>query len=176
MNAARAAMLLLTLASTLAAPALAADKPTISVQDDGSIIARMLVDAPVLDVRRIIPDVQVDASLYTNVLTVKSTAEGDCRKVHRTTRGLLTPLSMNTRFCPTPTGWREYLVQSEDYSAYDVEWTVEQRGTQAEIAVHVRSDVNLFVPDALVRTGTIQGVNESFLAILKRLLAGQKAP
>lgn len=166
------ALLLLTGAPRIAA---AGEKPAYTVQSDGWIVGRMVIDAPASDVRQAIPVVANDAEAYTNVLAVRETPDGDCRRIDRTTRGLLQPLTMRTRWCPTPKGWREYLVQSDDYTAYDVEWTVEARGAQSEVAVRVRSDVNLMVPSSLVRSGTLQALDEGFAALVKRLL-GRRAP
>lgn len=165
----------LVLALVLPFAASAGEKPSFTVQSDGSIVGRMVIDAPAPEVRQAIAVVVNDPRAYTNVLDVRQTPEGDCRRIDRTTRGVFEPLTMHTRWCPTPKGWREYLVQSDDYNAYDVEWTVEARGTQSEVAVRVRSDVNLMVPSSLVRSGTIQGLDEGFSALVKRLLAGRAA-
>jgi hypothetical protein len=163
------------IAASLWNPALAADVPDIRVQDDGSIVAHIVVDASVRDVRKAISDGLVDVQSLTNVLSVKTSPDGECHRVERTTRGLFTPLAMRTRFCPTPDGWREYLVQSDSYEEYSAVWTVTPTADGSEIMLKVRSDVNFYIPDGLMRAGTVQGLNETFAVLLKRLLAGNKA-
>lgn len=163
------------LATLIAGTAHAADRPVIRVQDDGTVVGRLRVEAPAPEVRQAISENLSDARGLTNVLDVRATPDGNCHKVERRTRGLVTPLEMRTRFCPTPKGWREFLVQSDSYTAYNVEWTVEPTAEGSEILLEVHSDVNLYVPTSLITAGTVQGMNESFAALLKRILAGRGA-
>ncbi len=163
------------IAALLTTPASAAERPEISVQDDGSIVAHMVVSASATEVRSAISEGLIDVAGLTNVLSVKATPDGECRKVDRTTRGLFSPLTMRTRFCPTPDGWREYLVQSDSYETYSAVWTVKPTAEGSEILLKVRSDVNFYLPDGLMRAGTVQGLNETFAGLVKRLLTRNKS-
>jgi hypothetical protein len=148
--------------------------PKITVEDDGTVVARMMIDAPPAQVRQVIPDVQAGTS--TNVLSSTRVPDGSCIKIDRRTRGLWDPLEMKTRLCPTDTGWRESLISSDDFNAYSTEWSVRDDNGQSSVQVRVRSEVNLLVPTSMVQSGTIQGLHDSFAAILRKLLAARNAP
>ncbi len=148
--------------------------PAITVEDDGTVVARMLIDAPPAQVRQVIPDIQAGTS--TNVLSSTKVPDGSCIKIDRRTRGLWDPLEMKTRLCPTDTGWRESLVSSDDFNAYSTEWSVRDDNGRSSVQVRVRSEVNLLIPTSMVQSGTIQGLHDSFAAILRKLLAARTAP
>jgi hypothetical protein len=159
-------MLTALLLATLAAAA----EPQVEVADDGAVIARLKVEAGEQQVRAAIPGLQ-QAGVNSNVLSVSAAPDGSCTAFSRTTRGLYRPLQLRTRFCPTSTGWREFLVSSDDFTAYEAEWTLRPSsdgGTQVQL--RVKSDINLMVPDGLLRSGTIAGVKETFDALVRRLL------
>jgi hypothetical protein len=150
------------------AAALAAD-PTITVADDGSIVARLDIAAPEASVRAAIPELQ-RAGVNSNVLAVTARPEGACTAFDRTTRGLWRPLQLRTRFCPSSTGYSERLVASEDFTRYEADWTLRPISSNAtSVQLRVRSDVNLMVPTSLLQTGTMDGVRETFQALLRRL-------
>lgn len=165
----------LLLALALSSAAHAGDAPEVSVQDDGTVVGRVLVDAPSDQVRAVIPQLQSDASASTSVLSVSVHPDADCQAIFRQTRGLWSPFEMRTRLCPTSKGWRETLVQSDDYDAYEVEWTLEPQGTGTLVSMKVKSEIALSVPTSLVRSGQVTGVNESFKALLQRLFAKKSA-
>lgn len=153
-----------------------AGEPQISVSSDGTIVARMLIDAPSQQVVATIPELQ-DASLSKSVFEMKKVPDGKCSSIFRKTRGLWSPLEMNTRICPTAKGWREYLVSSEDYDAYDVEWIVQPTDGGSDVMLSVRSEINLAVPTSLVQSGIISDVNLTFKHLLGKLFQGkQSAP
>lgn len=152
----------------LVAGAWAAD-PTITVADDGSIVARIEIAAPESSIRAAIPELQ-KAGMNSNVLSVTARPEGACTALDRTTRGLWRPLELRTRFCPSSTGFSERLVASEDFTRYEADWTLRPitSGTTS-VQLRVRSDVNLMVPSSLLQTGTMDGVRETLQALLRRL-------
>lgn len=163
-----------TLLFSLWAAASAAE-PELSVQEDGTVIARVLVQAPEARVRQVIPELQGEG-VNSNVLNVVRKPKGNCEAIQRTTRGLMRPLELNTEFCPTTTGWRERLVSSSDFTTYEAAWTLRpQADGSTGIEFRVRSEVNLMVPASLLRTGTVNGVKETFTALLARL-RGQSTP
>lgn len=147
-----------------------AGQPTVVVDDDGAVIARVMVDASASTVKAAIPELQTGTS--TNVLTSTVTRDGSCSSVHRTTRGLYRPLELSTRFCPTAQGWREWLTSSGDFTKYDAEWTVLPTDSGTSIQLRVKSDVNLMVPSSLLTSGTVSGVKETFAALLRKLGGG----
>ncbi|MCB9663031.1 MAG: hypothetical protein H6732_02885 [Alphaproteobacteria bacterium] len=158
----------------LSAAAHAEEEPQVEIAADGSVVGRILLDATPAQVSGVIPSLN-DPANSSSVLDVRLVPDGECTGIFRTTRGLWSPLTMRTRLCPTAKGWREYLVESEDYDAYDVEWTVSPADAgRTEVRMVVRSEVNLAVPSAIVRGKTVVGVRESFAALVRRLF-GAKA-
>lgn len=178
LHSARRALGILAVTVALAPAALAGPEAApASVQwndDDGSVVARVLVNAPVDDVRRAIAEVQHTPS--GNVLELRFRPDGDCQSVFRKTRGVWDPLIMQTRLCPTQQGWREQLVSSDDYSVYDAEWVVRSLGdTQTDVQVRVRTSVNLSVPSFLLKRGMVDGMQHTLSNVLKRLVAPRAA-
>lgn len=150
-------------------PLLHAAEPEVRVQEDGSVVARVLVPAPEARVRAVIPELQGEG-VNSNVLKVRRTTEGPCESIQRETRGLYRPLQLQTRFCPTATGWRERLVTPGDFTAYEADWTLRPLADgQTGVELRVMSEVNLMVPRSLQTTGTINGVKETIKALLARL-------
>lgn len=147
-----------------------AGSPDVRVADDGTVVARMHVDASSADVRAIIPELQ-SAGVNSNVLDVAKVTEGSCTAIRRTTRGLFRPMEIRTRFCPTANGWREVLVQSADFTTYEADWTLrpmEGGGTQVQLSL--KSKINLMVPESMLQSGTVAGVKETFEALARKLI------
>ena len=145
-------------------------EPQVEVADDGAVIARLKVDAGEQQVRATIPTLQA-TGVNSNVLSVSASPDGSCTAYSRTTRGLMRPLELRTRFCPTSTGWREWLVSSNDFTAYEAEWTIKpSTDGGSQVQLRVKSDVNLMVPESLLRSGTIQGVRETLDALVRKLV------
>lgn len=151
-----------------------ASNPDVTVAEDGSITARMVISAPAESVRQAVQELQHASS--DNVLELRFRPDGECQSVFRKTRGLWNPLTMRTRLCPTADGWREMLVQSDDYTDYESEWTIRHTDTgDTEMALRVRTAVNLAVPVALVRRGTIDGVRKTFARVSQKVAAPRQA-
>lgn len=154
---------------TLSVGAFASDSPDVRVEDDGTVVARLMVEAPAADVKRAIAAVQREA--FDNVLELRFQPDGACQSVFRKTRGLWSPLTMKTKLCPTQQGWREKLVQSDDYTDYQTEWVVRDNTDGAtEMQLSVRTSVNLAVPGSLLRQGTISGMRRTFAEVLQQLV------
>lgn len=166
--------LALLIALSLGGPALAADpRPSVQVKDDGSVVGRVVLDASEAEVRQAVEAVQ--HSRNSSVLEIRFTPEGACKSVFRKTRGLVSPLTLKTRLCPTATGWREYLVESSDFDAWETEWILRpQASGGVSVQLSVRSDVNLMVPSSLVQQHTVRSVRESFADVIGRLLKPKK--
>jgi hypothetical protein len=144
--------------------------PEITVADDGTIVAKMTVDAPEATIRSAIPELLQASEHFQNVLAIQMTPDGSCRRIFRRTKGLWAPLEMYTRLCPTQRGWRELLVKSDDYDAYDVEWSLSPNGARTDVRLTVRSSVDLPVPSVMIRQGAIGGIQETFAELLRRLV------
>ena len=149
-----------------------AGDPVVQVEDSGVVVGRIVVDAPRDQVLTEVPNM----SASTNdpaVLSVSFTPDGPCRNYLRKTKGLWSPLQMQTRLCPTATGWREFLTQSDDFDAYTVEWNLSDRGNGTTVELRVHSDPNIAVPAALVRQNMVGSVRGTLLDLLQRMVSKQ---
>jgi hypothetical protein len=158
----------------VALPAVA-HETSVHVRDDGAVIGRLLIDAEADQIRAAIPGMQ-DANGSSNVLEAKVVPNGLCRNIFRKTKGLWRPLEMNTQFCPTTSGWREFLVESSDFNAYETEWVLRpQPGGGTQVQLRVVSDVNLTLPAGMVRDSTVQSVRETLATLLERVFRPRKS-
>ena len=70
------------------------------------------------------------------------------------TRGLLSPFQLETRRCPTSTGWRETLVRSSDFKEYWNEWTLKEDGTGTLVTFTTRTLPDVAVPESIILSQT----------------------
>lgn len=173
-------LLPLLLGSMLTAPLAAladpSDTPEVRVADDGTVVAHLLIDGSPELIKQTIREIQ-DARFHASVLDLTAKPDGDCSLITRTTRGVWRPLEMRTRLCPTAGGWREKLIESTDFDAYDTEWDIaaDPASGRMRVQLAMKSDLAGAVPDALVRQATISGVKSTFATLLKQLLGKQEA-
>lgn len=158
----------------LAVPAMA-NEPSVTVDQSGSVVVgRTLLAAPSAQVKKAIQQVSAAEMSSPSVLDVTKIRDGACEQITRKTRGVFSPLVMNTRRCPTQTGWREFLVQSDDFNAYEMNWVVREGvagGTQVEL--HVKTELSLGVPQSLVNAAGVKSVRQTLEDVLRNLLAGK---
>lgn len=152
------------------------DTPEVRIADDGTVVAHLLIDGSPELIKQTIREIQ-DARFHASVLDLTAQPDGECSLITRTTRGVWRPLEMRTRLCPTAGGWREKLVESADFDAYDTEWDIAADPATGRMRVQLamKSDIAGAVPDALVRQATISGVKSTFATLLKQLLGKQEA-
>jgi len=127
---------------------------TTRVTAEGLVIAQVRVAASPAAVRELLSDAARTHRLAPTTVSVKATADGACEKLQLSTRGLLSPFQLETRRCPTSTGWRETLVRSTDFKEYWNEWTVKEDGTGALVTFTTRTLPDVAVPESLILSQT----------------------
>ena len=128
-----------------------AGEPSVEVKDDGTVVLVTSVPAPEASVRAVLVDTAGSlASLFPDVLSVEVEADGRCEKVHRRTRGMLRPLDLVVRRCPTERGWQEELVEHGDFEAFSSEWILTPDAGGTRVEYRARTRVDLPVPQAVV--------------------------
>ena len=142
-------------------------KITTRVTADGLVIAQVRVAASPAAVRELLSDAARTHRLAPTTVSVKATADGACEKLQLSTRGLLSPFQLETRRCPTSTGWRETLVRSSDFKEYWNEWTVKADGAGTLVTFTTRTLPDVAVPESIILSQT-----RSVLAKLMRGLLG----
>ncbi len=169
MAPARTLGLCLLLLAPMAALA-GSDTPRVTVTNDGTVVGRMVLDADEAVVREVLTDLHPTKN-SSDVLEIRFVREGSCASIFRKTRGLFSPLELRTRLCPTSTGWRESLVETGDFNAYETVWELQPSdGGGTDLSISVTSKVNLMVPQSLVNRSAVRSMRESFADILSRIL------
>ncbi len=143
-------------ATATAEPDADADSPRITtrVTAKGEVIAEMKVAATATAVRAQLAGAERAHGLAPTTVSAKATTDGKCEKVQLQTRGLLSPFVLETRRCPTITGWKETLVASDNFVEYWNEWTVKELPDGALVTFKTRTLPNVAVPDSIILAQT----------------------
>ncbi len=132
----------------------ASSRITTRVTAEGLVIAQVRVAASPAAVRVQLGDAERAHRLAPTTVSVKATADGACEKLQLATRGLLSPFQLETRRCPTSTGWRETLVRSSDFKEYWNEWTLKEDGTGTLVTFTTRTLPDVAVPESIILSQT----------------------
>jgi hypothetical protein len=88
--------------------AMAGDRPTYTFLSDGTLEARVTVDAPVDTIKGVLANPKVRQDMSADVFSIEEKArEGRCNKLQTKTRGMWRPLAVFSLFCPTDKGFVE---------------------------------------------------------------------
>ena len=140
---------------------------TTRITTDGLVIAQVHVAAKPAAVREQLAGAERAHRLAPTTFSVKATPDGACEKLHLSVRGLFSPFQLETRRCPTSTGWRETLIRSSDFKEYWNEWTIKADGDGTLVTFTTRT-----VPDVAVPLSIIQSQTRGVLAKVMRGLLG----
>lgn len=127
---------------------------TTRVTAEGLVIAQVRVAASPAAVRELLAGAERAHRLAPTTVSVKATADGACEKLQLSTRGLLSPFQLETRRCPTSTGWRETLVRSSDFKEYWNEWVLKEDGTGTLVTFTTRTLPDVAVPESIILSQT----------------------
>lgn len=156
----RWALLGLTAALVTAAPAARANdeaensKVTTRVTPQGEVVAQVKLAAKPAAVRAVLASAEKSHGLAPTTVDAKAEPDGSCERVKLKTRGLLEPFVVETRRCPTSTGWKETLVASKNFLEYWNEWTVQESGEGSMVIFKTRTIPNVMVPEAILLSET----------------------
>jgi len=154
-----------TLALVWFASNASAAEAEIEVDDNGNVVASIQLSTPIDVLRKALADAGDRRLEPETVLDVTSVPDGsDCYRITRTTRGVFSPMTMETRRCHSAEGRQETLVSSDDFSRYSTKWSFEPEDDGTKVKILLDISVNR-VPDSLVRPNTIRGLR----ATLKRI-------
>ncbi len=161
-------MLIFSLASALAA------EPTVTTQADGTVVARMEVAASAEAIRAILSDSEASVRLSADVLSVDAALKGKCSEMTVQTKGAWNPLEYKALRCPTANGWRTSLIESDDFSALEVEWKLDPSCSDlTTVEYRVRTDVDIVAPKALVQQGVRRSARDTLKELLRKVLGGK---
>lgn len=149
-----------------------AQTPVGSFDADG--MARVFVVVPdgELAVRAALFDPEAAAALPPEVLAVHTIATGKCVTLGVTVKGAWDPLRYTTQRCPTVTGYRYQLLQSDTITRYEAEWSLLPHvGGGTEVTYRIRTEVDLPVPNSIIRQNVLISAKDTVLALIKRVTA-----
>ena len=147
-----------------------AAEPSTTVDAGGTVQVECFVAASEAEVRALITDPQLAAKLTPEVLSVKTLTKGECLTLGVTVKGAWDPLTYTSQRCPTATGFTYKLLQSEDITAYEAEWKFDpQPNGGTKVTYRLKTEVDLPVPQSLVRKGVIDSAKETIRQLIARV-------
>lgn len=121
------------------------------VTTKGEVIATVRVASKVDAVRQVLSSAERSHKLAPTTVSTHATPDGKCEKVKLQVRGLITPFQLETRRCPTATGFLETLASSTDFVEYRNEWELKDLGADGtQITFKTRTLPNVQVPESLI--------------------------
>lgn len=124
------------------------------VTDEGEVIVLTKIPASAAAVRAVLADAERSHMLAPTTIEAKASADGACLRVKLKVRGVVSPLHLETRRCPTTTGFKETLIASSDFVDYHNEWTIQEMGDVVLVSFRSRSMPDLSVPESFILSQT----------------------
>ncbi len=147
--------------------------PTVEVRDDNSVVGEVTVKSPIDAVREKVADPVWLAKTDGGGTEVTVLAdEGECLKLRHVTPNAIKTVRYTTRQCPTKTGFESVLVESDNFTSYRVEWTLDARedgSTALRYLLHF--ETNMMVPQFIINRQSRKGV-EHLLVALEEVFGG----
>lgn len=117
----------------------------------GEVIAEVKVAAKPSAVRDVLDSAERSHKLAPTTVSSQATRDGACERVKLQVRGIVAPFQVETRRCPTATGYLETLVSSPDFLEYRNEWELKDLGAEGTLVTfRTRTKPNVQVPESLI--------------------------
>lgn len=124
------------------------------VNAKGEVVAQVKLAVKPAKVRELLGSAERSHSLAPTTVAAKATPDGDCERVKLKTRGILQPLEIETRRCPTSSGFKETMISSKDFLEYYNEWTVAESGEGSLVVFTSRTVPNVAIPESIIQSET----------------------
>ena len=169
---------LVLLGALQAAPALARDRvdeasPVIS--PSGGVTLQVLMNHPAALIKHYLSNASTTIRLSPEVLDVQSSPKGACDQVSVQTKGMFSPLTYVVMRCPTSKGYTERLLQSEDFDAQEVEWSVEEVEGGSQVTLKVHTEPRIPLPAAALRAVLVGSMRATLRKLDKEVEADEPA-
>lgn len=155
----------------LATPALAGE-PDLVWEDDGTLRATVVFDAPIAKVKALLADPKKSVALSPDVKSVDIAPKGECHQLTVTTTGVTDPFQYVSLRCPTADGVKDEMISSEDYEVQWAVWTLTAQGDKTQGVLRSRTKLKMWVPERFVRGGIKKGVKRTIAAMQENLSGG----
>ena len=161
---------ILTLLPVCAHLAFAAEPSAPVVAGESTVSTEVFIAAAPAAVLAALADPLVACRLSGDVLDARVLGkQGDCTLMQVTTRGLTTPLTYTTRRCPTPEGFNETLVQTDDFDSQASSWKLRPVSGGTQVTLEVRSEPRLPVPQRLINAAVGSGAVQTLKNLVQRV-------
>lgn len=121
------------------------------------------------DVRRLVGDPVWVAETDGTGTTVRAEPDGSCVLGHATSPSAFKTVVYTVRHCPTDTGWKGTLVDSNAFDTYGVLWEVEPQEGGSRVSYTLTMTTSLPIPNWVISGTTRRGV-EHLLARVEAAL------
>jgi hypothetical protein len=154
----------------LASTAVAGD-PTVSTDADGTVRGEVVLAMSPSEAMTALSDPELARSINPDVVALQRLAtSGACTDLDIATRGMWRPLKMKARRCQTSNGFRETLLESDDFAVQEAIWTVSEHPEGALLEYTLKSEPNLPVPRALIQDNMRRSVKEMLGRFVRSVL------
>ncbi|MED5372915.1 MAG: hypothetical protein VX899_17985 [Myxococcota bacterium] len=126
------------------------------VNSDGSVISKVLVEAPVDEVRAALSSPEAIERIAGEDALVSQEREGSCWLVERYQAHPLLSVRFVTRACPSADGMVETLVHSDEMDQFQARWRFTETEGGTAITYQVRTSLKIPAPQGLVRRESVK--------------------
>ncbi len=144
-------------------------EPVTTVSENGTVEVRTLVSASEAEIRALLSDPMASARLAPGFMSMSTAPQGACLHLNVAVAGPLDAISYTALRCPTATGWRTSLLESDTLTAMDAEWSVTPRADGTEVVYRLRSDVSMPVPSFLVRRNVLRSAVGTLESLVRKV-------
>jgi hypothetical protein len=142
------------------------------VENDGMVRASVVVGAPYAEVLAMVRDPSETAAMSPEGTFQVAPAAAGCFDIEFTARTWLASVWHRSLSCPTSSGMRMSLVESDTFRALSSEWAVRSLSTGTEVSYTYRADLAVPVPAWIVRRATREAIVDLMLRVAARFDTG----
>jgi hypothetical protein len=149
-------------------------EPKVTINKDGFVEGHIDLPVSKSEVHLWLADAVQASRLSNDVYDANSRKDGACDIIFRKVRGMWTPITYQARRCPTDTGWIEDLVESNTFSIYQMEWTLQGLEEGTRVGYKIKTEVNYPVPVSWVQTETKRSVKKMLKNLFSKFMRKKK--
>lgn len=138
----------------------------VTVDDDGTVLGRVELSAPVDEVRSLLGDPERMNRVLKSESQTEISQQGDCilQKTHQPHP--IAAVDFVIRTCPTTTGWKTTLVESDDIERMDVEWKLAPMASGTAVTYSLDVESTMVLPDFVERGALKRSATKTLEALV----------
>jgi hypothetical protein len=167
---------LASLSLSLPSAAQTPEEPLVQSEEPGTIITRLLVPAPVGQVQAVLDDPHLFAAFTPDVQELVVQARGRCKLLTFRSRGFIEPFRYSTQRCPSASGWRETLLESDSFTRYDADIALEPSAEGTHIIYKLSVGLDIPVPDIVISKNVKRSARLTMQALRDMIIHADPLP